>query len=63
MAGSSCGKVIWRNVRHGVANRSALASTSERSIPDSRARTSSSDEADVEQHVRGDDRLRCQPEA
>ena len=42
IAGSSCGNVIWRNVRHGVANRSALASMSDRSMPDSRARTSSS---------------------
>ena len=41
IAGSSCGQVIWRKVRHGVANRSALASTSVRSIPDRRARTSS----------------------
>ncbi len=41
MAGTSCGKVIWRNVRHGVANRSAEASTRVRSMPVSRARTSS----------------------
>ena len=42
IAGSSCGNVIWRKVRQGVANRSALASVSDRSMPDRRARTSSS---------------------
>ena len=34
--------MIWRKVRHGVANRSALASINVRSMPDSRARTSRS---------------------
>jgi hypothetical protein len=41
IAGKSCGSVTWRNVPHRVPPRSAEASSSDRSIPASRARTTS----------------------